>query len=83
MATIGISGAWLSKEEMHRRGRTVAHELVHLSLEPMADAFRDVLKATLGDKDEALRSWAKEQWRRAWEGAVCDLTGALVHRPTA
>jgi hypothetical protein len=58
--------AW--EKEQH-----VVHELFHLPLEPL-----HVLAADLRNlaADRAPAAFLNEQWRRAWEGAVCDLTAA-------
>jgi hypothetical protein len=85
-ATLRIMAGWLSLSEAERH-RNIRHELAHIPLEPMCDAFRDLLDALAPEDDEPrapLRAWALEQWRRAIEGAVCDVAriGATVYPET-
>jgi hypothetical protein len=73
-ASIRIGSAWFSEEAAERRV-TLLHEVLHAYVEELAVVFRDLLGAC--EPKEPLRKWAEEQWRRAEEGAVCDLSRRL------
>lgn len=56
------------------REKHLVHELFHLPLEGMHHEH-SVVK---GFVPERMIGYVDEQWRRAWEGAVCDLTEAYL-----
>lgn len=72
-AFICFSPLWIEAREDLRRD-AVLHEILHISIEPMRQVLIDLLDSTYDD-DRA--GAAHEQWRKAFEGTVCDLSRAL------
>ena len=73
-ATITFCAAWLDETPQARR-RAVLHELLHIVLAPMARFTECVLDGT---SIEGTKKILDEQWRISYEGAVEDLTTALL-----
>lgn len=45
-----------------------------MPIEAMKDVFHNLLTATVPTVDAPLRKWAEEEWRKAMESAVVDIT---------
>ena len=77
-ARITVGPAALMSEPWHREEQFV-HELYHLPLQPMHIVATDLRELA---EESVPRKFLRECWRRAWEGAVCDLARAymVVHR---
>jgi hypothetical protein len=74
--TIRVGSGWFSETASERRVALI-HEVTHAYVEVLAVVFSDLLNATTND-DDALRDWAREQWRRAEEGVCSDLSRAIA-----
>jgi hypothetical protein len=74
-ANIRVGDQWFSEGEGERRIAFV-HEILHTQVQCLAVVLDDLIDAT--DPAEPLRKWAKEQWRRAEEGMICDLSRRIV-----
>lgn len=74
-ATVFVGPTFLS-EQARERLNLVRHEFLHLPLAEM-DAVVVSLLARLKESQPEFHAFAAEQYRRALEGAVCDLTRAL------
>lgn len=57
------------------REEHLVHELFHIPLEPLHEAATDLRQMAKGQAPDA---FLEEHWRRAWEGAVCDLTAMYI-----
>lgn len=75
-ANIQVGNAWFSETESERRN-AVIHEMVHTHTQGMHDVYAALLEAL--EPPEAVKRWADEQWRRAEESAVCDLSRVLEY----
>lgn len=73
-ARVAVYPAWLDQDD-DERSRSALHELLHVILAPMHDVLSGVLEQT---ENEPFASTVEEDFRRAMEGAVQDLTFALV-----
>jgi hypothetical protein len=76
-SSIRVGNGWFSETE-HERAVSVYHEVLHAHVETLAVVFHDLL--TAWEPDEAMQRWAKEQWRRAEEATVCDLSRSITNR---
>lgn len=74
-AVIRVGNAWFSEDETERN-KAFVHEMVHVHLQPLHGVLEDLADAV--NVDSNLRRWMAEQWRRAEEGAICDLTDVLT-----
>ncbi len=74
-ASLYVYAPWLALT-VPERAEVVQHEVVHLAVQPMKNAMDDLLEA-FPDAPPPLQQWARKQFRRAMEGAVCDLTAAV------
>ena len=78
-AQLYIHPGWLA--EIHTtRVHNVIHELVHIPVAPMVVEHEDLVKRLLDDAP-AFRGYAKEQWRRSFEGTVQDIATAIGQLP--
>lgn len=75
-ARIMTCGTWL-KENNADRDEVLLHEMVHIPLQPLVVVFEDLL-ATLDDTPAPIKAWARDQLRRALEGACTDVTEMLM-----
>ena len=73
-ARISIAPNWL-EQPPGRRESMVLHELMHI---PFAPAGELLIEASESTNNEAWRELLENQWRKAIEGAVQDLTHALM-----
>lgn len=73
---VTVGDGYFSQDSSERRW-AITHELVHGHIEPLANAFMSLLNATT-EEDSPLYKWAKEQWRQAEEGCVCDFARRIV-----
>ena len=82
LASLRVGPSWIANTPKGRAD-VLLHEVLHVSIEPVANVIEDVLTAT--DAPDPLAKWAREQIRRAVEGAVCDLTAAIgrARKPAA
>lgn len=72
-----VVGAGYFAQTPTERRWAVTHEFVHGHIEPLALLYESLVEATT-DEDAPLRKWAKEQWRQAEEGCVCDFARRIV-----
>lgn len=77
-ASLRVGNAWFS-ESKDERGVAVYHEVLHQYVEALAVVFNDLLEAAT-EEDSPLAKWASEQWRRAEEAMICDLSRAIAAR---
>ena len=54
-----------------RRNELIVHEFLHVPLAPMVHLAKELIHSLVAD--EKTRDVLNEQWRLAFEGAVCDL----------
>lgn len=73
-AILTVHAGWLEISPAERV-EVIQHELVHVLVQPVVDVLHNVLDAC--EAPEAVQRFAKEQIRRAWEGATCDVTDAI------
>lgn len=74
-AEICIYARFLEEPE-HARAEAVAHEMLHVSLAPLADYARSLVERLT--PDDTLRNHFVEEITARMEGAVVDLTYALT-----
>ncbi len=74
-ASIVVGSGWFSDTDIEKRVSFV-HEILHQYVETLAVVFRDLLGAM--EPDKAMKTWAGEQWRRAEEAMICDLSRSLL-----
>lgn len=80
-ARIYLFGGFLGGTPDEREGWFV-HELIHLPLAPAVNIVEDLLDRLLGeDGDPEFYGFAKEEWRKVFEGAVQDITYSLLDAP--
>ena len=78
-AQLLIHPGWLA--EVHAtRVHGIIHELVHIPVAPMVVEHND-LAGRLMDDAPRFCGYAKEQWRRVFEGAVQDIAVAIGQLP--
>lgn len=77
-AILTVFPGWLVQPEAERR-TILTHELLHIVLQPMADA-KCAIMGTMKGQPKALRAELAARWGMALEGAVCDLTAMLGER---
>lgn len=75
-ARITIHGNWMGYTRDVDRESAIVHELVHIALGPMSDQFMALVQEL--DPPEKLASWAERTHDVSLEGAVVDLTRALM-----
>lgn len=71
--SLEIGPAWFAETDSEKEV-ALRHEVLHAHVEVLAAVFNDLLNATVIDEDSPLRLWAKEQWRRAEESVISDLS---------
>lgn len=72
---VQFSLEWFEQDDDGRR-KAVAHEILHLSIEPMRQILFRVID--VANKGDAFNDFVLEQWRIAYEGCVCDLTNSYL-----
>lgn len=75
-AAIRVGNSFFADDASERRV-SLTHEVMHGHIETLAYVFNALLESTT-EEDSPLRKWAKEQWRQAEEGCVCDLSRRIV-----
>jgi hypothetical protein len=78
-AELCIAPLWLNERPAARRTNLI-HELMHLPLEELDELFRRS-NGEIEKKNPDLFQERREQWRRALEGAVCDLEATFAMFP--
>lgn len=81
VSVIRVSDAWYAESEPEQLIAAI-HEVLHSHVEGLAVVFRDLLQAVEPDEKAALRKWGEEQWRRAEEACISDLSRAIAARET-
>jgi hypothetical protein len=74
--SLEIGPAWFAETEAERLV-ALRHEVLHTYIETLSVVFGDLLTAAVPDENAPLRQWGKEQWRRAEEGVISDLSRRL------
>ncbi|HEY4699383.1 MAG TPA: hypothetical protein VIH27_03325 [Nitrososphaerales archaeon] len=74
---ITIFGHWLDSNESNRR-LSIIHELLHISLAPMAEEHVQVINRLFEDGEAPkFRATLNENWKRVMESAVQDLAFSI------
>ena len=73
-ARVSVAPGWL-EQPPKRREAMILHELLHI---PLAPAGELLIHASESTSNDAWRELLENQWRKAIEGAVQDLTHALM-----
>lgn len=79
VSTIRVNDSWYAESDPEKLV-AVVHEVLHAHIEGMAVVFKDLLSAIEQDEHSPLRKWAEEQWRKAEEGCISDLSRAIAAR---
>lgn len=73
-AAIEVYPAFL-EEPTANRERAIAHEIIHIALQPMVDLTRSIIERATAD--DALRLYFNDEVTARLEGSVVDLTRAV------